>query len=129
MNWAFLLAWFLALSVFAVFVGVVVVLIRAAFKTSGRPTGVAGSGNNESTSTPPNTADDSLMYLASPLLPYQHPTPDDPNRHHTADPGPSPSSFDSGPSSSQSFDSGSSASPSFDSGSSSMGSDSGSNCG
>lgn len=114
MTWMFLLVVFIALGMFAVVIGVMVMLFRAASKTSARPPGDSGSG-----SVPPLLTDDTLTNPANPL--YQ--------LHHPADPSPAPASFDSAPSSSPSFDSGSSASPSVDSGSSSMSSDSGSNCG
>lgn len=114
MTWMFLLVVFVALGMFAVVIGVMVMLFRAASKTSARP-----PGDSESGAAPPIVTDDSLTNPANPLYHLHHPT----------DPGASPPSFDSGPSSSPSFDSGSSASPSVDSGGSSMSSDSGSNCG
>jgi hypothetical protein len=114
MNWAFLLVVFAALCGLGLVIAVMVMVFRAATRSSDRPPGDTGSS-----AVPPVLTDDSLTNPASPLYHLHHPT----------DPGPSPSSFDSGPSSSPSFDSGSSASPSFDSGSSSMSSDSGSNCG
>lgn len=114
MTWMFLLVVFIALGMFAVVIGVIVMLFRAASKSSARPPSDSGSG-----AVPPILTDDSLTNPANPLYHLHHPT----------DPGSSPSSFDSGPTSSPSFDSGGSASPAFDSGSSSMSSDSGSNCG
>lgn len=114
MTWMFLLVVFIAMGMFAVVIGVMVMLFRAASKSSARPPGDSGSG-----AVPPILTDDSLTNPANPLH----------HLHHPMDPGSSPSSFDSGPTSSPSFDSGSSASPSFDSDSSSMSSHSGSNCG
>lgn len=114
MTWMFLLVVFVALGMFAVVIGVMITLFRAASKSSARSPGDSGSG-----AVPPILTDDSLTNPANPLYHLHHPT----------DASPAPSSFDSMPSSSPSFDSGSGASPSFDSGSSSVGSDSGSNCG
>lgn len=127
MSWMFLLVVFMALCVFAVVIGVMVMLFRAASRTSGRP-----PGDNGANAVPPVITDDSLTNPANPLYQLYHPTgtPDDPSRHYSADPGPSHSSFDSTPGSSASSDSGSSFSPSSDSGSSPASSDSGgSGCG
>lgn len=115
MSWIFLVVIFMALCAFAVVIGVMVMLFRAASKSSQRPShGASG--------VPPILGDDSLTNPANPLYHLHHPT-------STPD-GASHASSDSAPSSSPSFDSGSSAGASFDSGSSSSSSDSGgSGCG
>lgn len=129
-SWAFLLVAFMALCGFAVVIAVMVVIFRAATRTSDRPSGNARPGDDGHTFVPPVIGDDSLTNPAHPLYHLHHPTSGEPSHHHGTDAGFSPSSFDSTPSSSPSFDSGSSSSSSFDSGSSSAGSDSGgSGCG
>ena len=125
MSWMFLLVVFMALGAFAVVIGVMVVLFRAASKSSARPSEGANA-------VPPILTDDSLTNAANPLYHLHHPSVSthNPSGHHSADSGPSHSAFDSTPSSSPSFDSGNSSGASFDSGSSSSSSDSGgSGCG
>ncbi|PHX95395.1 MAG: hypothetical protein CK546_02765 [Pedosphaera sp.] len=118
MSLMFLLVVVAALGTFAVAIGVMVMLFRAASKSAPRPPGGASPG-------PPILTDDSLTNPANPLYQLYHPTamPDDPSRRPAADPGPSPSAFDSTPSSSPSFDSGGS------SGSSASSETGGSGCG
>ena len=124
-SWLFLVVVFMALGAFAVVIGVMVMLFRAASKSSQRPSDGANG-------VPPILTDDSLTNPANPLYHLHHPSVSthNPGGHHSADSGPSHSAFDSAPSSSASFDSGSSSGPSSDSGSSSSTSDSGgSGCG
>ncbi len=111
----FLLVVVMALGAFAVVIGVMVMLFRAASKSSPRPPGGANA-------VPPFLPDDSLTNPANPLYHLHHPTatPDDPTRHFSADPGPSPSAFDSGSSFSPSSDA-SSSPPSSDTGGSGCG--------
>jgi len=131
LSWAFLLVAFAALCFLALTIAVMVMLFRAATRSSGHPSDAPRSGDDGQAFVPPVLGDDSLTNPANPLHHLHHPTatPDEPTRHHSADPGPSHSSFDSTPSSTSSFDSGGSSSSSFDSGSSPAGSDAGSNCG
>jgi uncharacterized membrane protein YgcG len=120
----FLAVVFMALCGFAIVIGLMVMVFRAATRTSGRPPGDASSN-----STPSSFTDDRLTNPANPLYHLHHPTSasDDPNRHHSSSFGASTSAFDSGSSSS---DSGSSSSSSSDSGGCSGSSDSGgSGCG
>ncbi|MEQ2009752.1 MAG: hypothetical protein ABMA26_23450 [Limisphaerales bacterium] len=119
MTWMFLLVVFAALCAFAMVIGVMVMLFRAASRSSARP-----AGDNGVAGIPPVITDDSTTNPANPLYHLHHPT-----HLHSSDAGPSHSSSDSAPGSSSSFDSGSSANSSFDSGSSPSSSDSGSNCG
>ncbi len=119
MTWMFLLVVFAALCAFAVVIAVMVMLFRAASRSSARP-----PGDNGVAGIPPVIGDDSMTNPANPLYHLHHPT-----HRHSTDTGPSHSAFDSTPSSSPSTDSGSSASSSFYSGSSPASSDSGSNCG
>jgi uncharacterized membrane protein YgcG len=114
MSWMFLLVVFMALCVFAVVIGVMVMLFRAASRSSGRPPGDTGAS-----AVPPILPDDGLTNPANPLHHFHHPTTtsDDSSRHFSADPGPSSSAFDNGSSSGGSFDSGSSSGSSDSSGS------------
>ncbi len=116
-----LLVVFMALFAFAVVIGVMVIVFRAATRSSRRP--ADGTSNPM---VPPVLGDDSLTNPANPLYHIHHLSTSghDASSHHSP-------SFDSTPSHSpSSFDSGSAASSSFDSGSSSAGSTSdGSGCG
>ena len=116
MTWMFLLVVFIALGMFAVVIGVMVMLFRAASKSSARPT-----GDSAGSAVPPIITDDSLTNPANPLYHTHHPTPmpDNASHHHSIGPGPSPSTFDASPS--QSFDSASSPPPSCDTGGSGCG--------
>lgn len=120
----FLAVVFMALCGFAIVIGVMVMVFRAATRNTGRPPGDTGSS-----STHPGFMDDRLTNPANPLYHHQHSTStsDEPNRHQGGGFGASAAAFDSGSSSS---DSGSSSSSSSDSGGSSGSSDSGgSGCG
>ncbi|NBV20753.1 MAG: hypothetical protein EBS05_01985 [Proteobacteria bacterium] len=126
--WAFLAIVFIALCTMGVFIAVLVVIFRAASKSSSNPNSQAGSLTGAA--VPPVLGDDSLTNPANPLYHIHHPGgfTHDASAHQTTSHSPS---FDSSPSPSpSSFDSGSSMGGSFDSGSSSCGSTSdGSGCG
>ena len=88
MSWAFLMVVVMALFGFAVVIGIMVMVFRAATRSSGRP---PGDGSNSF--VPPVLGDAS---------PHHSPSFDSTPSH-------TPSSFDSGSTSSSTFDSGSSS--------------------
>lgn len=102
---------FMALFGFAVVIGVMVMVFRAATQPSGRP-----PGDGSKSFVPPVLGDDTLTNPANPLYHIHHPSPSghDASSHYSpsfdSTPSHSPSSFDSGSTSSSSFDSGSSSS-------------------
>lgn len=121
MSWVFLLAVFAALCFLALTIGVMVMIFRAAMRSSGRPLGEVRRDDSGNIVMPPPIVDDSLTNPANPLYHLHHPTmiPDDSSRQQSFDPGPGPSTFDASPS--PSFDSGSSSPPSCDTGGSGCG--------
>lgn len=121
LSWGILLAAFAALCFLALAIGVMVIIFRAAARSSGRPPGEAQRDDSGNVILPAAIGADSLTNPANPLYHLHHPTSasDDATRHHHIDPGPSPSTFDASPS--PSFDSGSTASPGVDTGGSGCG--------
>lgn len=121
LSWGILLAAFAGLCFLALTIGVMVLVFRAAARSSGRPPGEAQRDDSGNVILPAAIGADSLTNPANPLYHLHHPASpsDDATRHHSIDPGSSPSTFDASPS--PSFDSGSSSPPSVDTGGSGCG--------